>query len=207
MTLEEALGGVTNPEQKAFIEKMIKDQNSYITKLETQLKSTAQTSAQTADDITLKYLEKNMRRDVIAEATNEILKSVPKEVFDAVKPDFDSFLEANLTKERCTVEWVTDGFSLVLGRCMRNKDHAVNKIGKTNSPNGTPTQPIAAGTNGQSVDAVNNILKETAPTISQNDRTYSAGMPNVEKPQVKNTKDAFASLRERFSAKGAEKFN
>ena len=207
MTLEEAMGLVTDPEAKRFLEKMIKDQNSYITKLEGQLKDTAQTSVKPTDDITLKYLEKNMKREVIAEATNEILKSVSPEVFNAVKPDFDAFLAANLTKERCTVEWVTDGFSLVLGRCMRNKDHAVNQLGKTNSPEGTPKPQITPGTNGQSVDAVNNILKETAPTISKNDATYASGLPQVDKPQVKNTKDAFASLKERFSQKGAERFN
>ena len=208
MTLEEALSSVADSEKRAFIEKMIKDQNSYITKLENQLKATPQPSAPNGtNDVTMKYLEKNMRRDVIAEAEQQILASISPEVYAAVKPDYMDFLDKKMTREYTTVEYAVDAFALVLGRCMSNKDHAVNKIGKAAPPGDTPKQQVQAGTNGQAVADVQNILKTTAPVMTGKDSGSQTGMPNVGGQPIKNTKDAFSALKNRFAANGENKFN
>ena len=66
MDLKEALGLVANPEAKSFLEKMIENQNRYITQLEKtkndlelQVKNQpASTSGSASDDYTKSYIEK-----------------------------------------------------------------------------------------------------------------------------------------------------
>lgn len=204
MTLEEALAKVTDPEAKAMLQKVINDQNKYVGQLETQLKTSTNNSAK-PDDVTMKYLEKNMRRDVIAEAVTEIKKDVSDEIYSAVEADYLDFLEKHMKKENTTVTFCTDAFSLVLGKCLRKKDHPVNQIGKGSNPQeATPTTP---STNGQSVANVNSILQKQPPVISDKDQSSGAamGLPNTG-TQVKSTRDAFSSLKNRFSNNGANKF-
>lgn len=210
MTLDEALGKVTDPEVKAFLDKMIKDQNSYITKLENQVKNPTPNAANTSggtgvDDITRTYLEKNMRKDVIAEATAKIRNDFGEELFKAVEKDYTEFLDKNMDKAHTTVNYAVDAFALVLGRCYGIKDHPVTKVGKTTTPSGTPSQNNA-GTNGQAVQGVQNILAGQAPIMTGNDTGSASGMPNVGTGQIKNTRDAFASLKNRFANNGGGKF-
>lgn len=204
MTLEEALAKVADAEAKATLQKVINDQNKYIGQLETQLKSNTNNSAK-PDDVTMKYLEKNMRRDVIAEAVEEIKKDVSEEVYKAVEADYLEFLNKNMKKENTTVGFCTDAFSLVYGSCLRKKDHPVNQIGKGTNPQvATPTTP---GTNGQSVASVNSILQNQPPVITDKDQASGSvtGLPNTG-TQVKNTREAFSSLKNRFANNGAGKF-
>lgn len=204
MTLEEALAKVADAEAKAMLQKVINDQNKYIGQLETQLKTGNNNSAK-PDDVTMKYLEKNMRRDVIAEAVIEIKKDVSEEVYKAVEPDFLEFLDKTMKKENTTVAFCTDAFSLVYGKCLRKKDHPVNQIGKGTNPQvATPATP---GTNGQSVANVNSILQNQPPVITDRDQSSGSvtGLPNTG-VQVKNTRDAFSSLKNRFANNGAGKF-
>lgn len=208
MTLEEALGKITDPEVKAFLTKITSDQNSYITKLETQLKQTAQASnspAQT-DDITTKYLRKKMREDVVGASTKLIIDAVGKEIFEAVKPDFDAFLDKNLTPERTTEEYIVDVFNLVYGRCFAKKDHPVHSVGKnTPNPSGTPA-PLNPGTNGAQVSAVNNIIAGQPPVMTNNDFNAGQGLPGTQGNPVKTTRDAFSRLKDRFAQSGGNKF-
>lgn len=204
MTLEEALTKVADAEAKAMLQKVINDQNKYIGQLETQLKSHSNNPSAKPDDVTMKYLEKNMRKDVISEAVAEIKKDVSEEVYNAVEPDFIAFLDKTMRKENTTVAFCTDAFSLVYGQCLRKKDHPVNQIGKGTNPQVvTPTTP----TNGQAVANVNSILQKQPPVITDKDQSSGAamGLPNVGN-QVKNTRDAFTSLKNRFSNNGANKF-
>ena len=206
MTLEEALAKVTDQEAKATLQKIITDQNKYIGQLE-QISKAAKPATGVTDDITLKYLEKNMRRDVIAEAVNIIKQDVSDEVYNAVEPDFMAFLDKTMKKENTTVEFCTDAFSLVYGKCLRKKDHAVNQIGKGTSPQSTTPTPQGAATNGQSVATVQNIIKNQPPIITDRDLVGGSnqGVPSNE-PQVKNTRDAFKSLKDRFGNVGGNRF-
>ena len=206
MTLEEALSKVADAEAKAMLQKVINDQNKYIGQLETQVKANSNNTQTKPDDITMAYLEKNMRRDVIAEAVSVIKKDVSEEVFNAVEPDFLAFLDKSMKKENTTVAFCTDAFSLVLGQCLRKKDHAVNQIGKGSNPQ--VTTPNTANTNGQSVANVNSILQKQPPIITDKDQSSGAamGLPNTN-TQYKSTRDAFTSLKNRFSNNGANKFN
>ena len=101
-----------------------------------------------------------------------------------------------------TVEYATDAFNLVLGRCLAIKEHAVNQIGKGAAPSSTPQQgitPQTAGTNAQGVQDVNNIIRQTPPTMTPGDVNAQSGIPNPQPTQIKNTKDAFANLKSKLS--------
>ena len=207
MTVEEALGKITDPEAQATLKKVIGDQNSYITKLETQLREQKQTdpkaSAET-NDVTKAYILKRMREDVIKEATAEILASVSKEVFEAVKPDFDSFLEKNMKGDNVKKEFAIDAFNLVYGRCFMNPSHPLHNVGKNVNPNGTPTpQP---GTNGPQIAKVQNIVGNQPQVMSNNDVNSGQGLPGVQGTPVLNTRDAFKRLKEKTTLAGGNKF-
>lgn len=206
MTLQEALGKITDPEVKAFFEQMIANQNSYVTKLETQLKAQPKPATQTGglDEVTIKYLEKNMREDVISKAKAIILANVSKEYYNAVEADYLKFLDEKMKKENTTVEFATDAFNLVLGRCWSKPDHPIHQVGKTPTPGGTPTPQATPGTNGAQVQGVQDILRQTPPVMSGADPS-AGGMPEGGK-QVKNTKDAFASFKMRIQGNGSNKF-
>jgi hypothetical protein len=207
MTLEEALSKVTDAEAKATLQKIITDQNKYIGQLE-QISKAAKATPTATDDVTLKYIEKKMRADVIAEAITEIKKDVSEEVYKAVEQDYLEFLDKSMKKENTTVAFCTDAFSLVLGKCLRMKDHPVNQIGKGSNPQtATPAAQGNGNTNGQSVATVQNIIKNQPPIMSDRDVTGASttGLPDTS-IQPKNTRDAFKSLKERFGSVGGNRF-
>lgn len=185
-------------------EKQVKDQNSYITDLEARRAQVSnaqpQASAPAIDPAVQQYLERKMRDDTIAEATVEIQKHFKKEEFDAVFPDLLAFVKANMKKGNTTAAFVIDAFDLLFARALKNKEHAIHKIGKSTPPSETPV-----ATNGKQVDNVQKqTLKNTPPVISTNDGTVS-GVPESTS-QVKSTKDAFNSLKSRFNNTGGNKF-
>jgi len=185
-------------------EKQVADQNSYITKLEASRAQVSnaqpQPSAAAVDPAVQQYIERKMRDDTIAEATVEIQRNFSKEEFDAVFPDLLAFLKINMKKASTTVPFVVDAFDLLYARALKNKEHAIHKIGKSGTPTETP-----ATSNGKVLDAVQQqALKNTPPIISANDGTVS-GLPESSS-QVKSTKDAFASLKSRFNNNGGNKF-
>lgn len=207
MTLEEALGKITDSEVKAFFTKMVTDQNSYITKLETQLKEQKQSSSTTptgTNDVTHNYILRKMREDEIAKATVKIIDAVGKEIFEAVKPDFEVFLQ-NIKPENTNEAYITDAFNLVHGRCLANKNHPIHQVGKT-TPNPSGTPQTNAGTNGQQVAQVQNIITGQPPVMSGTDSSAGQGLPGVQGTQVKNTRDAFSRLKDRIKNNGANKF-
>ena len=210
MNFEEALGRITDPEVKSFFEKMVKDQNSYITKLETQLKETKAASnsgaAPVGNDITQEYIRKKMKEEVIEKATATIISSVGKEIYEAVKPDFDSFLEKNLKLDNTTESYVIDAFNLVYGRCFAKKDHPVHQVGKAAANPGSTPSPTNIGTNGQQVAAVQNVISGQPPVMSGSDASAGQGLPGVQGTPVKNTRDAFARLKDRIAGNGGNRF-
>lgn len=184
-------------------EKQIADQNSYITKLEAGRaqvsNATQQPSGSAVDPTVQKYIERKMRIDTIEEAVSEIKRSYSASEFEAVYPDLIAFLDKNMRKENTTVNFVVDAFDLMYGRAARNKEHALHKIGKAGAPTSTPE------TNSNVVATANEqAIKALAPTISPQDGT-SGTLPDTGS-QVKDTKDAFASLKSRFNTAGRNKF-
>lgn len=186
-------------------EKQVADQNSYITKLESSRAQVSnapqQQSAPAVDPAVQQYIERKMRDDTIAEATVEIQRAFKKEEFDAVFPDLLAFLKVNMKKSNTTVGFVVDAFDLLYARALKNKDHAIHKIGK----NGTPTETPSAQTNAAVIGSVQQqTLKNTPPIISPKDGTPS-GLPEPS-TSVKNTKDAFSALKSKFNGAGGNKF-
>jgi hypothetical protein len=221
MTLEEAqakLAAMTKERDDALAEtKQLKEnisrQNSYITKLENSRATNSEPAPKTAtaetkfDPTIQAYLEKNMRRDVLEEAKAQLLKEVTEAEYKAVEEDFLAFLEKNMKNSNCTVAYIVDAFSLVMGRALRNKEHAINKLGKgTQTPETTPTQ-ITPTTNSNSVQSVQTtILNNTPPVMTGKDTSASVGAPNTG-VQHNNTRDAFKSLKQRFANLGGGQFN
>lgn len=186
-------------------EKQVADQNSYITKLESSRAQVSnapqQQSAPAVDPAVQQYIERKMRDDTIAEATVEIQRAFKKEEFDAVFPDLLAFLKVNMKKSNTTVGFVVDAFDLLYARALKNKDHAIHKIGKS----GTPTETPTAQTNAAVIGSVQQqTLKNTPPIISPKDGTPS-GLPEPS-TSVKNTKDAFSALKSKFNGAGGNKF-
>jgi hypothetical protein len=177
--------------------------------LETQLKEQKATDNSNAspkvnDDITQAYIRKKMREEVIANATNTIVSAYGQDVFNAVKPDFDIFLEKNMRPENTKEDYVIDAFNLVYGRCFAKKDHPVHQVGKTVNPNGTPAPQV--GTNGQQVAAVQNVISGQPPVMSGTDASAGQGLPGVQGTPVKDTRDAFTRLKDRIAKSGGNKF-
>jgi hypothetical protein len=186
-------------------EKQVKDQNSYITELESRRAQVSnaptQASAPAIDPAVQQYLERKMKDDTVAEATVEILKNFKKEEFDAVFPDLLAFLKVNMKKSNTTTAFVIDAFDLLYARALKNKDHAIHKIGKS----GTPTETPTAQTNAQVISNVQQqTLKNTPPIISPKDGTPS-GLPDTS-TSTKNTQDAFKALKNKFGGAGGNKF-
>ena len=209
MTIDEALAKVTDQEAKAFLQKVISDQNSYATKLEAQIaelkKAPAQTQAQGTDDITRKYLEDNMKRDITNQAIAIIKASYGDAIVDACMTDYLEFLKSNMTLKNTTVEYATDAFNLVYGRCFAKKDHPVHNVGKASSPSGTPS-PQTAGNNAAVVQQVASIINGQPPVMNPNDQSAGQGLPGTQGTPVKNTRDAFSAFKDRLRQGGSSKF-
>lgn len=215
MTLQEALGKIADPEVRQFFEEMTKNQNSYITKLETQLKDLQAKGPGQApqpqaggDDVTKKYILRKMRDDVIAEAKAAIVSSYGEDVYAAVAKEYGEFLEKNMSVERTNKEYAIDAFNLVFGRCMADKSHPIHQaIGKgAANPGATPNPPAAAGTNGNQVAAVQNVIAGQPTVMTGDDQGAGRGLPGTQGTPVKDTRDAFARLKERTQKAGSGKF-
>lgn len=208
MTLEEALGRITDPEVRKFFENMTKNQNSYITQLETQLKELKAAdkggAAVTGNDITQEYIRKKMCEDAVAKAIPVIIGEVGQEIYEAVRPDFEKFLSEKLKPENANEAYIVDAFHLVYGRCFAKKDHPVHQVGKGANPGATPAPQV--GTNGQQVAAVQNIIAGQPQVMSGADTSAGQGLPGVQGTTVKNTKDAFARLKDRMTNGGGNRF-
>jgi len=200
-TLEEQIKALE--EQLKLREKQVTDQNSYITKLESQTKQ-GQPNAQggqTVDPVVQRYLEKKMRMDTIEEGVHQIKIDYAPEEFDAVHPDLLAFLNANMKKENTTVGFVVDAFDLLYGRAKKNKAHAIHQIGKATPPSGTP-----ASTNDKAIQSAQaKALESTPPVIAGNDGTPGIPPAGTQQP-VSNTNEAFKTLKNKFGQSGGGRF-
>lgn len=211
MTLQEALGKVTDPELRTFFEKITSDQNSYITKLETQLKDLkAQGAARPQageDDVTKQYIIRKMREEVISKAIAQIVDSYGNDVYQAIAKEYGEFLDKNMTPERANLEYAVDAFNLVFGRCCAIKDHPVHQaLGKGAANPGATPQASIGGTNGPSVAAVQNVIAGQPQVMTGDDQNAGHGLPGVQGEKVKDTKDAFTRFKERVQKAGSGKF-
>lgn len=219
MDLKEALGLVANPEAKSFLEKMIENQNRYITQLEKtkndlelQAKNqSASTSSNASDDYTKSYIEKNMIKDIKAEAFEIVKKTVSEEIFNAVKDDYDRFLTENMSvaKGNVKTDYAVRAFNLVLGNCMTTKDHPVIAILGKGSPQATPTQTTQQqdNTNNANVQKVQEILANQAPIMNGKDaNSGNTPINSTGKKEIKNTRSAFDAFKHRLGNMGGNSF-
>ena len=190
--------------------KNIAKQNSYITTLESQtrqgtpakepeVKPSATTS--NLNPVLTDYVMRNLKRDTIEEAEKQLKTEMSLEQYEAIKPELMEFLNKNMTEEYITVPYIVDACSLILGKCLRNKDHAIHKV-----LNKTTTQPQSIGTNSDAIRTVQNtVLNKTPPIMTSADAGASTGAPNTQL-ENKSTKDAFVSLRQKLSGVNGGRF-
>lgn len=204
MTLEEAQAKIKELEVEiGKLQGQVKNQNSYITKLEAQVKGAPNNpggNSNGLDSVTQRYLEKNMMRDTIEEAKQNIVKQVGIDVYNAIEPDLSEWLKANMKIQNCTVEFVEDSFNLIYGRCFRNKDHKVHEaLGKGTTPQvATPTS-----TPQTPVTPTNPTVLNQPPVITSKD-----GFPSTPpQPQGNKTKkEIFSDFGKKLAAGGNNPF-
>jgi len=199
MTEQEMLDKIKKlEEERKKLEENIRNQNSYITKLEGKTKEVS-TSTETPDFVKT-FVQKTVKRETINEAMEEISKSVDQNVIDILKPELNKFLEDTMTGANTTnVQYVIDAFSLIWGRALRKKDHPIHSIGKAEEPKQEqkPNVPLSE---------INKIIKSTPQGMSNADSSAGKILPN-ESSRIKNTRDAFSSFKSRLGSIGSNKFN
>ncbi len=180
-------------------------QNSYITKLEQQTKQ-LENSIKTIEQATkapavdmgnqdlVKYFRKKMREDIMEDGIHKIKARSGDAVYAVLEKEFMEFINTSMNEENQSVEYMSDAFALIRGRALDNPDHPINAIGRP-----AATAPTVDAT------AIRN-MRPTAPVMTSGDASASHGMAQAAAPQVRNTKEAMASLKERFIQAGANRF-
>lgn len=215
MNLEQALKRIEVLEgENAKLAKQVKDQNSHITKIEQENKNLAQNKGNDnvhQDPTVTAYLKRKMREDVTAQAVQKIMEVVPsKEVFEAIKPDLDTFLDKNMKESNTTEAYIIDAFNLLWGRAMTNKDHPVHSVGKAQTPSGTPSEQTPVNKAGQNTDQIAQVqktLQQNSPSPINDADGGGGNVPDQGKTPMKTTKDAMKNLRARFQQHGGNRFS
>lgn len=178
-------------EQELTVEReKIKNQNSYITKLE-QSKG-EKGNGLVEDPAFVAYWQSKMREDVTAKGLQEILTTVDAQTVETLKPELLAFLEANMTLDNTNVEYVVDAFSLVYGRALRNKDHAIHAAKKPSADDANK----GTDSHREMLNKVNSLVDKTPMTEEDN-----SAFKDVPNPEIvpKSTKEAFKNWRSKFS--------
>lgn len=193
---------------KAKLEENVRNQNSYITKLEADRKAGTQ-DKEPLDPATKAYLQKKMREDTIAGTLQKLAPQFPVGVIGAVREDLDLFLNNTMKPENTTEAYVREAFYLCYGKAMANKEHAVHQI----LAQITPTNPVVQGAQlpipGQvpAGQLPSDRLKEIGkapvfnpnPTINPNDRGNPAPViPGSSGVQPQNTQEALRGFKSRL---------
>ena len=207
MKLDEALNKIADVEVREFLTKIINDQNTYVTKLEAQLKGMSnQEPTDGLNDYTRKFIVDSMREKVIAAAEKQILAKIPAEIYNAVKPEYIKFLNERMDEAHMTVEFAVDAFSLTLGRYQTAGNSLVTP-GKAN-PQGTPVpqQTNPAPAQQPVIPNAQQILNMQPPVMTNRDPSVTSGMVLPETKPIQNTRDAMQRFKNRMKANGGSKF-
>lgn len=180
------------------LKKNASEQNSYITKLE-QSKQKAQeedpkkgapASLQLDPklDRIFQHAERSFLRELTKEAEAALILQVGQAVYDAVKTDFEDFLNKNLKTSNAELSYVLSAFDLVLGRAIKNKEHAVHKAFSVDPTK--QTQPINT----------QRTPNQKVSTMTPDDRV--AGQlgnpnPNTQGETPRNTREAWKNFAAR----------
>jgi hypothetical protein len=193
-------------EQVGTFKKQISDQNSYITKLETQAKTVPASSQQPggvpSDQIVQKYLKEKMREDTLAKAKILIVQETSPDIYNVMEKDFMEFLNKNMKDADVKVEYMVDAFSLIMGRALRIKDHPIQKLlGKGDTPKATLDK-----VNEQAAQSVPGIIKQQPPVLSPKDNVAPTAAPVDGSIGVKSTRDAYKALKDKLNGFGGNRF-
>ena len=225
MTLEELQAALEAEKQrseallkeKEQLEQNVKNQNSYITKLEQNVKKPEQQiGGPTITDKRLsEYLARNMKRDAIDEAFAVINQNVAPEIVECLKPEVLAMIDKTMTIDRTQPSYVIDAFNIIYGSAMTNKNHKIHQIGKAPEPKPAtaPAQPGPAQQVAQPVaaqPAINEQLKAfmgTTPTMTPSDKSAVQAPPNTSPTPIANTRDAMSRFKDAIKNAGANRFS
>lgn len=220
MTLEELQAALEAEKQKSEallkekeqLEQNVKNQNSYITKLEQNVKKPEQQigSPTITDKRLSEYLARNMKRDAIDEAFAVINQNVAPEIVECLKPEVLAMIDKTMTIDRTQPSYVIDAFNIIYGSAMTNKNHKIHQIGKAPEPKpaAAPVQPVPVQQAAQ--PTVNEQLKAfmgTTPTMTPSDKSAVQAPPNTSPTPIANTRDAMSRFKDAVRNAGANRFS
>lgn len=206
MELEQALEQIKMlTETVNKLEENQSKQNSYITKLEGDLKEAKakpapapqpapQPTAAPAPGMSANYIAHTKRRwreDVCNEAFVQLKGKFNEEQVNVLQQEVLDYCHKNMTDNNTTTEFVESVFHLLFGRAVGDKNHAIHKTleKKQEAPTPAPT-----ATNAMPESKVAQIIPPSVATTE--DRTYNPSVPTPShETKVKSTDDAFASFK------------
>lgn len=191
--------------QNSYITKLEQERNNYKNELESLKKNSKTQPA--IDDTTRNFVLKQMRKDTIAEAKEQILPQVGQDIYNAVEADFTKFLDDYMTPEKTTVAFVIDAFSLVLGKAIANKEHPIQKVLHPASTQQQVSQQQSPANTAQALQQLNDLAKKLPPVISNTDNSAASGPPSLNPDLApKTTKEAMEMFKKRFRGFGGSSF-
>ena len=184
------------------------NQNSYITKLENEvkgLKDTLEGISKTAanpqlDPSVVKYFKEQMVKDVKARAFAQITEKVGEETFKQLKQELEDFLTTTLNSDNTHEGYIVDAFNLIYGRAITNGTLSIItpqvEEAEEQADERTPAEILQS-------------YKDTPPIITNTDSSASSDQPgsNPQTNQIRNTDEAIKSLKSKFMNLGNDRFN
>lgn len=210
----------TKAAQVATLEKNQREQNAYITKLETDLREAkAAQSAQAEEDkqkskvrnamldpSLTQYFERKMREDTIADAMKILINSAGEDTVNLLKPELDEFLSKTMTtSDKVRESYIVDCFHLIYGKALTNKNHAIHKMSQA-PKSATPAPNPAPNPFDRRQAPEPKFVPAPPPQMTPRDQNYSTAPPDVEN-KPKSTKEAMARFKQQIQNGSREGFN
>ena len=198
MTVEEQLAKAQ--EDIKNLTKQVKDQNSYITKLEGENKTLKNAPAPTKPKVSNPaydaYQKKKWRTDVINDAFISLRSRYGVGKAEAMRSEVNAYCEKHMQETNTTEIYVISVFEMLFGRAMGNPNHEIHKLAP--QPNPVPkVEPKDEPATPQP-----NPLHETLTphVMSPNDQPAVPGnVPPAQPKEYKSVKDSFAALKNRIA--------
>jgi len=199
MTIEEQLAKAQADLEAEQLK--VKNQNSHITKIETENKrlknSPAPTQPKVKNSAYEDYTRNKWRQSVIVDALTSLIPLYSAPRVEVMRTEVNEYAMKHMVEENTTQAYVVSVFELLFGRAMGNPQHAIHQVKVE------PVKPVVATPiPGTPVPTPTKPLHETLPphVMSPSDPS-PAGAGNIPPgtpPTYKNVKDSFSALKGRI---------
>lgn len=201
MTLEERIAQLEQElaQSKAEGEKLgenIRNQNSYITKLEKDRKAAPETN-ESLDPTIKSYIQKRMRDDAISQAIKDLTPQFKPGVIGAIQPDLVKFLESTMRPEATTVPVVKEAFYLCYGKALGNPSHEIHNVIKEEIP---ASQEVIQQTVNQPTAEERLRSFNPNPSMAPDVQTPPAVLPGSQGIAPANTQEALKNFKNKLGS-------